>query len=359
MDLTLLYVTIGLGLLCLVVQRSKWLTVFVYFFSWTLMWTKYRADYRAYEAIYYSSFEFRDLGYQLMCAAGRAMGLTFFEFFMVIGFIALFLYCIFTVRYVHKNSLVAGLWMMCVLMFDIVQIRNFLAFSVLLNFIPLLFRPTRNRLILYCVGVAIASTIHLTIGFYLIFIFMNTEWFNVKNFRKILFPLVIVVVGIMIGFELYAEKAETMMSLYNRRTSDITKWVTALLLIGNAVFISLWRYKKQELKLTEREEAFTYSPGHIVTLMNVSLILLYPIALQSLTVMRLYKYMSIINFGYIANHMSSYTNWKLVPQTLLLSLYALSYLALMVMIHHSQFIGGVAKPIFLTNSFWPTLVSWF
>ncbi|MBD5227302.1 MAG: hypothetical protein HDS67_04535 [Bacteroidales bacterium] len=359
MDFTLLYITIAVGLSGLVIQRSKVWTICIYFFAWTLMWTKYTPDYSAYQDIYYSNFEFRDVGYQVLCAGGRMLGLTFFEFFMSIGFVAMALYCVFTLRYVHKNSLVAGLWMLCVSMFDIVQFRNFLAFAVLLCFIPLLFKPTRNRLILYVVGVALASTIHLTMSFYLLFIFMNTQWFSAKYFRIILIPLLVVCVGVYLGLDMYSEKAERLMSLYDRKTSDLTKWAVGFLLVGNAVFVYLWSRRKTELMLTPREIEFSVSPGHIVTLMNVALIVLLPISFQSLTVMRLYKYMAIVNFGYIANHMASYTNWRLAPQTALLSLYALSYLALMIFIHAGLFLKTIAKPIFMTNIFWPTVAGYF
>ena len=359
MNFTLLYITIAIGLSGLIIQRSKIWTIAIYFFAWTLMWTKYTPDYGTYQDIYYSHFEFRDVGYQALCTVGRFLGLTFFEFFMGIGFVAMALYCVFTLKYIHKNSLVAALWMLCVSMFDIVQFRNFLAFSILLCFIPLLFNPTRKRLILYVIGVGLSSTIHLTMSFYLLFIFMNTQWFNAKYFRKILIPLLVVGVGIYIGLDLYSEKAERLMTLYDRKTSDFTKWAIGFLLVGNAVFIYLWSKRKPELKLTPREIDFAISPGHIVTLMNVAMIVLLPISFQTLTVMRLYKYMAIVNLGFVANHMDSYTNWKLVPQTCILSIYAVSYLALMMFIHAGFFLKFIAKPIFMTNIFWPTVAGYF
>lgn len=359
MDLTIFYIMIGLGLSGFVIQRSKVLTILIYFFMWTLMWTKYTADYMAYFNIYYSPFEFRDIGYMLLCSIGRGLGLSFFEFFISLGLLATSIYCWFTLKYARKNSMVAAMFLLFISLFDIVQFRNFLGFAIVLCFIPLLFDPTRNKLILYGIGVALASTVHMTMSFYMIFIFMNKDWFSTKNIRKILIPLIILSIGLYIGFDYYTSRAENLITMYNKRTSDLTKWMIALLLIGNVVFVYCWSRRSVELDLNESQSRFALSKGKVETLMNFSLLFLFPLSFQSLTVMRLYKYMAIVNFAFISNHMARYTNWKLLPQTFIVAIYGLSYLILFIFIHGPYFIKGVAKPIFFTNSFWPTFFSYF
>ena len=355
MNLILLYIMIGLGLAGCVVQRSKLLTVMIFFYTWTLMWTKYTADYRAYEEIYYLT-EFRDGGYALLCMTGRMLGLSFFEFFMSLGAIALGLYCRFTLKYAYKNSLVAALYMLCISLFDLVQFRSFLGFAVVLSFLPCLFNPDRNKIILYTIGVIIGTSIHLTMIFYLCFIFLNSQWFTARNFKKIIIPLVFLLIAFAVGADYYVERAESLMGLYNRQISDLTKWLIGIMLVGNVVFVYLWRRNEVTLDLSEAQNEFAMSKGNVVTLMNLALIALFPVALQSMTVMRLYKYMAIVNFAFISCHMARYTNWRLLPQTFITGLYGATYFILFVFIHGVFFVRGVAKPIFTTNCFWSKLM---
>ncbi len=358
MNLILLYVTVGLGLTGFVVQRSKFLTVVIFFFTWTLMWTKYTADYRAYEEIYFLS-EFRDGGYALLCMIGRWLGLTFFEFFMTLGAVALWLYCRFTLKYAYKNSLVAALYMLTISLFDLVQFRSFLAFAIVLSFLPCLFNPDRNKIILYVIGVVIATTIHLTMCFYIGFVFMNKYWYTMQNFKKIIGPLLLIIIAFIVGADYYMERAETLAGLYNRSVSNLTKWMVTLMLVGNAVFIHLWQRNEVTLELSAKQKTFAMSKGNVVTLMNVALIVLLPVALQSMTVMRLYKYMAIVNFAFISCHLAKYTNWRLLPQTLIIGLYGATYFVLFVIIHGVFFMRGVGKPIFMTNCFWPKVMELF
>lgn len=359
MDLTLLYAIVAVGLSGFVIQRSKILTILIYLFAWTLMWTTHTADYNAYWGIYNSGFEFRDGGFKILCMAGHWLGLSFFEFFMSLGFITIGIYCWFTIRYARKNSLVAALWLLALSLLDLVQFRNFMGFAIVLCFIPCLFNPSRNKIILYCAGVLVAGTIHLTMIFYLVFVFMNKEWFSAKNLRKIIVPLVLLAVALVIGGSYYIDRAETMMTLYNRKTSDLTKWLILGLFVGNAAFVYFWSRRKVELNLDDNQMSIALSPGKVVVLFNIILIILYPISFQTLSIMRLYKYVAIINFVYIANHMASVTNWRLVPQTFVIGLYGLSYFILFLFINGMFYIKGVTKPIITTNIFWPEVISWF
>lgn len=359
MDLTLVYGLAGLGLLGLIFQRSKALAYIIFFFTWTLMWSKYTADYGSYQYIYYSPTEFRDGGYGLICMLGRMMGLSFFEFFMSLGFIAIGLYCRFTLRYSRNPALVAALYMVFISIFDLVQFRSFLAFAVVLTFIPRLFNPTRNNLIIYCIGVMLGMTIHITMIFYLSFAVMNTKWFTSKNLPRLIIPAILMGVAMYMGYEYFSTRASSLMEIYNKSVSRTTIMMLVVMLLVNIGFIYYWDKRPVATPLNSREKLIATSPGHIVLMFNIALLALLPLAVQSMTVMRLYKYVGIINFVFISNKMASYTNWRIVPQTFVVSIYGLSYLALFIFIHLNLFIRLVAKPIFTTNLFWPPLLEMF
>ena len=166
---------IVLVVLGLIFQRSKLLTVAVFFFIWTLSWNNSLPDYVNYEAGYLMG-SFHDKGYEFLSKIFNEAGADYYLFRRCfIGF-GLLIYLFFTLRYAKRCSLVSVLYMCTMSFYDIVQNRNFLGFVLCLIGISLIIsHDTRKCKILYAAIVTFAATIHITTIFYMLFLLINKK----------------------------------------------------------------------------------------------------------------------------------------------------------------------------------------
>lgn len=349
-----LYLILIFGLSGLFFQRSKFLTLLIYLFIWTLMWNTRTADYGAYENIYILN-EFRDGGYSVLCALGRMLGLTFFQFYLTITGLALIVYCRFTLKYARCCSLVAALYLLFICFFDIVQFRNFVAFSIVLLALPQLFVNGRYNIIIFCTAVALAATIHVTMLFYLVYPFMNRDVFKLANLKRYIIPLILLVIAMYFGVSMFEDRLNTISNNYNKGVSIYSAIFIVLLVFGNIGYLWYWTTRRATEPLSLEQEDLSENPKDLVLFFNIAMVLLMPIAFKSMTIFRLFKYMAIVNFAFVSNKFTNPKSFKIIPQTIVITLYGLVYLVLFIYIHITQFIPRVMLPILNRNLFWEFL----
>lgn len=349
-----LFLIIAFGLAGILIQRSKILTILIYLFTWTLMWTRYTADFSNYAHIYMKN-DFRDGGFAFLCGIGNALGLEFFEFYLALGAIAYFSYCLFTIRYCRKDALVAGLYLLFISWFDIVQFRNFVAFSIVLFAIPLLFKTKRLNILIYSTVVVLASFLHITVIFYLVFAFMNRETFRFENFKRYIIPFIFMIVFFYLGMSIFLERAEFLADNYSAGVSAKTKFFIVLTMLASIAYIWWWNRKPARMDLTERQMELSENPKMNILFFNLSTLILMPIAFQSMTIFRLYKYLAVLNFGFVSNKFAKSKDMRIVPETLILVLYGASYLGLFIFFHLKQFLPNVVRPILYHNEIYSLL----
>ncbi|MDE6084288.1 MAG: EpsG family protein [Muribaculaceae bacterium] len=352
--MALLYILLIVGFSGLIFQRSKLVTILIFVFTWTLMWNTKTPDFSAYKSIYTLN-EFRDGGYSVLCSLGRYLGLSFYQFYLVLGAISYIIYCRFTIKYADRCSLVASLYLLFISYFDIVQFRNFVAFSIVLLAIPKLFSDKRSDIIKYCVTVVLASSIHVTMLFYLVFPFMNKDVFRLENIKQYLLPLLLLIVCMYFGVSMFEERVSNISENYDKGVSTATKLGIVMLLAGNIAYISYWTKKKPVIQLSYPQYVLSENTKQQVLFFNVAMVLLFPIAVKSLTIFRLYKYIGLINFAFVSNKFVAPGNLRIIPQTIIITLYGLTYLGLFFYIHWVQFIPYVMLPLLTRNLFWTFL----
>lgn len=349
-----LYLILLFGLSGILIQRSKFLTVVIFLFTWTLLWNTRTADYGSYLEIYTLN-EFRDGGYSVLCAIGRMLGLSFFQFYLTICGLSLFIYCRFTLKYARCCSLVAALYLLFISFFDIVQFRNFVAFSIVLLALPKLFVNGRYNIIIFCTAVALAATIHVTMLFYLVFPFMNRDVFRFANFKRYLIPLFLLLIAMYFGVSMFEDRLNTITTTYNKGVSIYTTILIFLIVGGNIAYLWIWTNRPATEPLTPEQESFSENPKDLVLFFNIAMVLLIPIAFKSMTIFRLFKYMAIVNFAFVSNKFINPKSFKILSQTFVITLYGLFYLVLFFYIHIAQFIPRVMLPILTRNLFWEFL----
>jgi hypothetical protein len=126
---TILFIILGLS--GVFFQRSKILALVIFFFVWTLAWTTTLPDYFNYKY----GFEhetFNDVGYQFVSSIFLDSHIPFFNFMLTFIGAGIAILAWFVIKFAKRCSLVASLYLWTTARYDIVQYRNFAAFTIIL-----------------------------------------------------------------------------------------------------------------------------------------------------------------------------------------------------------------------------------
>src|SRR5665648_248918 len=157
-------------------------------FLLTLMWILYgwntgNADFINYNIEYnlnaVSSINYsQEIGFQLLCKLFYALGLEYNKFLIVISIVGLVLITSTVIRYTKNVAFVLAMYFLFPFMDDVVQVRNFLAMSIIIFALRFLIEKKKWSRTKYIIFVMIAFTFHYIALFY--FLFLLTEVRNTK-----------------------------------------------------------------------------------------------------------------------------------------------------------------------------------
>lgn len=177
------------------------------------------ADYNNYENGYHliasgSSTSFRYLGYFLFMKIWAFLGLSFMQYRMVFYFLVLMLLFLAIRRLSEDVNFVLALYMIFSFCIDAVQMKSFLATSVMFYGLSFLLGKTgKNRsavAIFFCLSL-IAATIHFSSVFYILAGFSYIAWQRKRNIGQNVFLL-----SAMVAFFVYSGGPELVIQIMNR-----------------------------------------------------------------------------------------------------------------------------------------------
>lgn len=157
-------------------RKSKVIGFILLLYIWCLIGLNtYSPDYASYEAVFNGTYYGlnMDIGFNLCCSFFHSLGLTFQQFRMVWALLYILLVSNFVNKNTKNRNFVLSLLLICPVLLDVSGIRSSVAYLIALNFSMLLKKPTRRNKILFILGVILASSIHVTSIFYLIFILID------------------------------------------------------------------------------------------------------------------------------------------------------------------------------------------
>ncbi len=327
--------------------KSRLLTVLVFLFVWILNWNTNIADYINYELIY-KHHNFRDLGYGVLCSFFYRHGVRYLDFKLLLSAIALFLYCRFILKYAYYCGLVAVLYLMFLSQLDITQSRNFYAFSIFLCALPYLFEDSLRSKLCYVFFIIAASLLHISVAFYLLFLFVQRK--NLNSFKSIMKSFLILGLVVFILFFVYPSgMSDGRIEQYSRITSIFTKITICLLIVLNIVYLRSYRkgLDKKNYCLTLSQYTFIINPSDVVIYMNIAMFFLIPLAWNSLDYMRLFRLLAIVNFVFATNCIAMMK--KKTFRMVAVFAYASLFFFLAYFMHTNTFIEDVVSPLFRQN----------
>lgn len=149
-----------------------------------------------YQNIFERDFFIKDIGFGVLIYALKSIGITFNVFRLTVATIGILLIHHTVNKYVKNTSYFYILYGIYPFMFDIVQVRNFLAMSLFVYAVPFLLELNRKNILKYISIVAIAASMQKIALVYIPLVFVR----NIKN-KKILkrILMVIIVCSIIVG----------------------------------------------------------------------------------------------------------------------------------------------------------------
>lgn len=143
-------------------------------------------DYNVYRNWYIRTGNFGlmdrfEIGFSLLMLLGNIMGLNYQQFIMVVAAIGLLLIGVSLQDYCKYPTIALILYTLYPLLFDIVQIRNFLAGAVIFFALRYLKKFDRKNVILYLLFLLLACSFHITSVFYILYM---AAYF--KDYKKVL-----------------------------------------------------------------------------------------------------------------------------------------------------------------------------
>lgn len=132
------------------------------------------------------SYHSMETGYWLLCKAAYAIGLDINGFRKIYGLVGLSLMASTAVRYTKKPYYVLSLYLLYPFLLDVVQIRHFMACSIIVFGIRYLEYFETKNFAKYCLCVCLAMSQHTIALAYSAFLFVYLK--NLKTIMKIVIP---------------------------------------------------------------------------------------------------------------------------------------------------------------------------
>ena len=270
------------------------------------------------------------------------------DFKLLLSAIALFLYCRFILKYAYYCGLVAVLYLMFLSQLDIAQSRNFYAFSIFLCALPYLFRDSLRSKLCYASLIIAASLIHISVAFYLLFLFVQRK--NLNSFRSVMKSFLILGLVLFTLFFVYPSgMSDDRIEQYSQITSAFTKTIVCLFIALNIVYLRSYCkvLVRKDYCLTLPQRTFIMNPSDVIIYMNIAMLFLIPLAWNSLNYMRLFRLLAIVNFVFATNCIA--TMKKKTFRMIAVFAYASLFFFLAYFMHTKTFVEGVITPLFEQN----------
>ncbi|UFH46686.1 EpsG family protein [Flavobacterium galactosidilyticum] len=299
-------------------KKSGIISTLLFVLMWVLFgWNYWNADYGMYNDMYGDSvseiifFEYEG-GYEFLIFCCKSIGLNFHQFHALIAAIVLLL----VFRFFHSFSYLPALLTVCFFWIffplQFVLFRNFIAFSIMLQGLISVLRNEKYSNEKYVFFVLLASTIHISSLFYLVFLFAfgKTE---VKIKTISLWAIVLLIV-LFINHDFIFS---TLTLVHEKKALFYRTSLPLFLAYSFTQILNLY-VVNYFLKLDSNSGDDENSRANIVVLnINILMLFLIPVYYEMAVFVRILLNFSIVNIVFITNK-SFMVDHTIFPKILLL-----------------------------------------
>lgn len=333
-------------LLAFFYKRSKVVLILILVLAWVLIgWNTNNADFESY-SIRYNFFKnkpnlslFQEPLFSWLMYWGNKIGLDYMGFKRVLSLFSLLLIFRIFYKYAVDYSFVAAFYLLFIFLLDVTQIRNFIAFSLVISVLPLLLKGKKEALI-YMAVILVASMIHISSIFYLLLLLAKYQ-LN-RNKVLILFFLIFALKNTIVSF--FGSQFEKILQ-YEDLVSIQGFIAYAFIQVVNLLFINFVN-KKFKIIPAEGSAKYFFTVSSLIVNINWLLLFLIPFYMDSVNFSRLFRNVAILNFIWIANHYARESHSQFIFRLMFLC-YGLFFLLVYMVI--GGYYEKVILPVFQNN----------
>lgn len=204
----------------------------------------FNADFINYNAMYVAMGEgtytgkIREVGYAFFVVVANELGWSYQEFLIFFAGICSLLLLKIVLDYCEYPNPVLSMTLVYPLLINIIQLRFFLAFLIVLYSIRFLFQPSACNSLKYFCGIAVAATFHLSSLLYLILCLLLIK----SKRRLVLFGLIIIILSIALSPWLYgifdSLSADKLSEYSENNYFTVNKLVRVMVLLLSSVAVA-------------------------------------------------------------------------------------------------------------------------
>lgn len=337
-------------------KHSKIIFNLTFIFIWILYFgNNDNPDLINYESIYNGNDLNIEKGFKFIIQLSKHFNIDFKLFICIISLICLFLIFSTVSKFTTNINYVIALYIIYPFVFDVIQLRNFIAMSIIIFSIRFLFKNDIKNKIYYVICVCLAASIHKLMLVYIIFLFINLK--NKNRLIKVMivftmfFCALIFLNGNAISFlnkvmPLSEEKYNYYFS-NKLRYGFLIYWSFSLLYLL-LVYISRKRVKYNWGSTEKYSDSLRFVD--LVFWINVLSVTFFPLYMLNIDFYRLFRNLSILNYTVYAITNDSYIKTTNKGK-FTYNFYVIGGLALMFIYDVGRNYGHVFKPILENNIF--------
>ncbi|MDE6040532.1 MAG: EpsG family protein [Muribaculaceae bacterium] len=288
-----------LSVLALIFKRSKVLAVLFLVLMWLLWgWNTDNGDYYNYELTYrYVVYLFQsdyEIGFKFLMFGGELLGLSYQQFLQVLSLIILLLWSNVIFRLTDYPALALTIVFWIFFPIDYVQLRNTLAFAIVMQGLLCWIKFPRYGVIAFALTVLLASTIHSSSIFYLSFVIL----YFIKDWSLYRILAIATVIGVLalglrsVIFNHLTIQTEGRTEYYTS-SAALTIIYTFIQLVNACICIKIYEYVE--------DEGMDSSLFKLVAGFNILLMLLIPLYSTTAIVVRLFRNLILFDTLFYVN----------------------------------------------------------
>lgn len=220
-----------------------------------------------------------DAGFLFLMRLGVLLGLNYNGFATLIGIIGLFL--IFnTVKLFSRNfSIVLALYMIVPFTYDVIQIRFFFAYSIVFFGLRYIIFLDRYSPIKFLIVTILASTIHFSIIFFIVFLIAVFEEWIKKTYKFI------VLIGFLLMISCYVSGTNILSILpigivMDRASHYMTAGINISIFTAIFIFFMLVFYIFVSLIIKRANSSFSNNKIFIINIISIIFMIFIPVSLE-------------------------------------------------------------------------------
>ena len=268
--------------------------------NWVVMsGNTFNPDYYTYLQAYKlidSKIIINDVGWNFLMKIFNDFGFDYNSFLMIIIAFSMIIFSYSINRLTNNRLLFLLLYMICFMIIDTVQIRNFVSFSIILFDMVMIMKNKTFSNAVYVVLIVIASSIHITSLFFLCVLLMKNKYIQTNKY--LVFTVLILVVLLQVNPSIRSQLVNVFSFFGKEYNNVVVGFGYLYILVINILCYFIISFANRQMnKQNSSNKRFAYLCNNLTTFS----FLLIPLCMINMNVFRIIRYIQAIDLLFISS----------------------------------------------------------